>query len=134
MRKALGVLLTAAAVAAPFASPVGARLRDVQTRLDPSTITWDDGGGATVIRVEGTISSPKPSCVPGRRVYIETGPSPTLKSFYGEATTDAVGHFVITGSAPDTAFYSIFVDKRIVRRTRCKTTAAHDQFNQTGRP
>ncbi len=128
MRRALCVIFAVTSLGALFASPVAGRLRNVQTRLDPATVTWDDGGGTTVLSVQGTISSAKSRCVPGRRVSIETGPSETLQSPYGASTTDATGHFTITGSAPDTAYYSIYVDKAIVGKTRCRTTAVFGRF------
>jgi hypothetical protein len=124
----LAIVMTAVAVIATVASSTDARIRDkVQTKLDPSTITSSSTGDA-VTAVSGAITSPKGRCVPGRTVRVTSGPTETLQSPYGSSTTDALGHFEVSGSAPAGSFFSIFVDKRRRGNIVCKTTAAFAQL------
>jgi hypothetical protein len=130
MRRALCVIVIAAALAAPFAGRVDARLKKSQTHVVGSSVTWDVSG-SSVVQVEGAITSESPKCVAGRKVEVHTGPSASLQSLYGSGTTDPSGHFAVSGSAPTDAHYTIYVLKETRGRTRCKGTASFGQFTSS---
>ena len=127
MRRAVHLTLVVVAVLTLVTTGSDARSRKVRTRLEPSTISWTKTG-SDVTSIEGTITSEKSKCVPGRKVVIQVSPNQTLQSLYGTGTTDASGHFSISGSAPVGYYYAIYVAKARIEPTRCKSTAAFGQL------
>ena len=127
MRRALVLIVVTAAVAVSFTNGTEARLRRSQTQVVPGSITVGVAG-QTVIDVAGNITSESAKCLANRSVEVFAGSSSTLQSLFGRGSTDASGHFVVSGSTPDDSYFSIYVLQEIVGRTKCKSTAFFGQF------
>jgi hypothetical protein len=129
MRRAFVGILVVTTVMAAVTSTVDARYKGpaAQTHLGP--ITWQRSGtGGPVTLIEATITSTKSKCLAGRKIDIQTGPSETLQSPFGSGTTDAGGHFSISGSTTND-YYSVYVAKVKVGKLLCRTTAAYGRFS-----
>jgi hypothetical protein len=130
MRRGVTLGLAVTAIALLFLSTADARTKKVQTLLDNSSITYEEGdNGDDVESISGTISASDPKCVSGRSIEVQKSPNQTLQSPFGTGTTDAQGHFTIPGDAPDGWYYAVYVEKVRIGSTVCKTTAAYGQFD-----
>lgn len=127
MRRILHVMLVAVAILVWVTNPVDARAKKIQTTFVPGSVKWAITGNQAT-RIEGTIASPKSKCIVGRAVDVQWSPNTTLQSPFGKGTTDAQGHFDVSGSAPVGSYYSIYIAKLTTGGTNCRVSANYGQF------
>ena len=129
MRRIWLGIIASLLVVAPFTGTVDARSKVKYAQTTVTNVTWEeDEDGDNVVLVEGNISSTNSKCVPDRTVEVYAGPSETLQSLFGSGTTDASGHFSVTGSVDVDSFFSVQILKKRINRLICRATAAYGEF------
>jgi hypothetical protein len=119
MRK-LTVLVSVLAIFIAAALPATARTRTVKTQFDPESMFVFVSNTNRVTSIEGDLVSKKDKCLGDRQVIAEHSSNQGVTIIdYGTATTDAEGHFTITGDAPASDRFRTAVKKKKVGKVVC---------------
>jgi hypothetical protein len=110
MRRLLKIFVVATILVGLTPAATEARVRRVPTRID-EPITGLARGDGVALAFEGSISSRKDKCLPGRTLRVTYDDNTGREVVFGESSTDEAGRWKVTGEGPSGVDYVFTVDK-----------------------